>query len=198
MKPVVILDFDGPLFPEKIFLYPQNKGTVADDKCCELNLHSKVTYWYADPFAIAILNELKEKYDYKLVISSSWADENLHNKEQIENLLKANGLVYDLHEDWKTRRSGKRDEERATQVEEWLSRHPEVGEHYFVLDDTKSAPELFFEKTYLTSTIDQRNVYLAHEKDGFSYEQFTDMDFLMGYWQEKEMKKSTVKSSNLK
>lgn len=185
MVPIVFLDFDGPIFPEKIFWYPQNRGQVAKDKCAELKLHPKVTYWYADPFAIAILNELKEKFNCQLVISSTWADAQLHGKEQIENLLKANGLKFTLHEDWRTTRFH---EERCKQLEEWLSRHPEVGDNYIIFDDTKSAPELFFEKTYKKSTLKQRNVYLAHEQDGLSFDQFNDMVFLMGYWQEKKPK----------
>lgn len=182
MKSVIFLDFDGPLFPEKIFLYPQNEGDFSNNKCRELNFHPKVSYWYADPFAITILNKLKEKYNYQLVISSSWT--NLHEKEQIESLLKVNGLNYEFHNDWKT---NKNSEERRLQIEEWLSCHPEVTE-YMIFDDTKSAPELFFDKTYEKSTLNQRYVYLAHEQDGFNYEQYLDMDFLFSLWEEKKRK----------
>lgn len=182
-QPIVFLDFDGPIFPEKIFMYPQNQGQVTKDKCLELDLHPHVTYWYADPFAIAILNKLKEDYNYKLVISSSWAEKRMHEKSHIEQILKENGLNYDLHDDWMTPRYNKI---RQEQIEDWLKNHPEVGDYYIILDDTKSAPELFFEKTYLTSTLNQRNVYLAHEKDGLSYDQFEDMHFLMGYWMGKK------------
>lgn len=182
---VIFLDFDGPIFPEKIHMYPQNNGEWAKEKCAELNLHPYVKYWYADPFAIAILNKLKEMFDCQLVISSSWADERLHDKSQIESVLKANGLNYTLHDDWRTPRNQK---ERKDQIEEWLGNHPEIKENYFIFDDTKSAPELFFEKTYLTSSLKQRNVYLAHEKDGFNYDQFEDMMFYMGLFNEKTKK----------
>lgn len=183
MKPVIFLDFDGPLFPEKIFFYPQNQELVSIPKCRELNLHQRVKYWYADPFAIAILNKLKEAHNYQLVVSSSWTT--LHEQEQIENLLKANGLNYEFHYDWKT---NKNSEERRFQIEEWLSRHPEVVE-YMIFDDTKSAPELFFDKTYEKSTLNQRYVYLAHEQDGFSYEQYRDMDYLLQWWKEQKLNK---------
>lgn len=177
MPIVVFLDFDGPIFPKKVYHYAQNKGQTAKDKCCELELHKKVTYWYADPFAIAMLNELKEKYDCVLVITSTWASEELHQKKHIEALLKANGLDYTFHDDWKTKR--KIEQERKEQIEEWLSRHPEVEDKYIVLDDIGSAPELFFEKSYQKGTLKQRHVYLADERDGFSYEQFIDMMFYM-------------------
>lgn len=188
---ILFLDFDGPIFPEKIHLYPQNNGDVCSQVCKELNLHPFVAYWYADPFAIAILNELKKETNYKLVISSSWAD--LHEKEELVNLLNKNGLNYDLHDDWKTPRN--KGETRQEQINNWLLNHPEI-EHYFIFDDTKSAPELFvrdpydfnLNDTFKNTKIKIRYVFLAHENDGFTYEQFNEMKFLISLFKEKTNK----------
>ena len=176
---VIFLDFDGPIFPEKIHLFPQNQGKMTKDTCLKLNLHPYVSYWYADPFAIAILNELKKVKPYQLVISSSWAEDRLHDKSQIESLFKINGLNYDFHLDWRTPRNPEL--VRHEQIEQWLNNHPEV-KNYFIFDDTKSAPDLFFDKTYKTTKILKKNVYLAHEKDGYNYEQFEEMKFYMDLW----------------
>jgi hypothetical protein len=177
---IVILDFDGPIFPQKIHLYPQNQGEFSEVKCKKLDLHPYVKYWYADPFAIAILNELKKEFNYKLVISSSWADDHLHKKNHIEALLNENGLIYDIHDDWRTPRN--KTKNRNEQIEEWLENHPEIFNNYIVLDDIISAPELYFEKTYLNSKLLKKNVFLANERDGYNYDQFDEMRFLMSKW----------------
>lgn len=179
---IIFLDFDGPIFPEKIHLYPQNQGIVADKQCRALDLHPHVKYWYADPFAIAILNELSLVTPYKLVISSSWASPRLHEKHHIEALLKINGLNFDLHDDWMTPRDPEK--LRHQEIEMWLDRHPEISTNYFILDDTKSAPDLYFDKTYLSTKILKQNVYLAHENDGFNYEQFEAMKWYIEQWKE--------------
>lgn len=175
MNAVIFLDFDGPIFPEKIHMYVKNKGKYCEEQCLKLELHPYVKYWQADPFAIGILNELKNTRDYQLVISSSWADEQLHEKRHIEGLLKANGLQFVFHKDWKTPRTGSK--LRHEQIEQWLQNHPEIGHRYLILDDTKSAPELFYKETYETSFLKKENVFLAHEKDGYSYEQFEQMQW---------------------
>lgn len=193
MSGVVFLDFDGPIFPEKIHLYPQNQGAVANDTCRKMDLHPYVMYWYADPFAIAVLNELRKVQPYKLVISSSWADDRLHQRHHIDDLLKVNNLEYDMHEDWRTPRNPKL--LRHQQIELWLNAHLEITRNYLILDDTKSAPDLFFAKTYETTKIFRQRVFLAHEKDGFNYAQFDEMKFIMKEnWDLKVRAKNALKS----
>lgn len=176
---VIFLDFDGPIFPKKVKMYPQNKGLSSLKQCKKMQLHKDVNYWYADPFAIAILNRLRELSNYQLVITSTWAEDRLHNQTQIKTLLDENGLNYELHKDWKTQEIGK---DRQSRIEMWLKNHPEVENNYFIFDDINSAPELFFEKNYMNSIINQRNVYLADVNDGLSYEQLDDMVFLIEKW----------------
>ena len=193
MSGVVFLDFDGPIFPEKIHLYPQNQGDVADDACRKMDLHPMVKYWYADPFAIAVLNELRKVQPYKLVISSSWADDRLHQRHHIDDLLKVNGLEYDMHEDWRTPRNPEL--LRHQQIELWLNAHPEITRNYLILDDTKSAPDLFFAKTYENTKIMRERVFLAHEKDGFNHDQFDEMKWIMQeHWNLEVRAKKSLKS----
>jgi HAD domain in Swiss Army Knife RNA repair proteins len=194
MSGVIFLDFDGPIFPEKIHLFPQNQGKVANDACRKMDLHPHVMYWYADPFAIAVLNELRKVQPYKLVISSSWADDRLHQRHHIEEVLKVNGLEYDMHEDWRTPRNPEL--VRHQQIEQWLAGHPEITTNYLIFDDTKSAPDLFFAKTYESTPILRERVFLAHEKDGFNYEQFDEMKWIMQeHWEPKPNAKRLITSS---
>lgn len=106
-NPILFLDFDELMFPNKVFFYPENHGEIAKQKCAEIELHPQVTYWKMDYSAVVMLNYiLALDSDIRLVISSSWANPHFHTREHIVNLLKANGVVFTLHEDWATLKGG--------------------------------------------------------------------------------------------
>ena len=110
---IVFLDFDGPLFPEKVLLLAENNEDNFMLK--ELNLHPMVTYWKMEPCIIAMLNQLYEIRPYFIVVSSSWGT--LHSKEQIEILFASNGLTVPLHENWKLTLS---ENLKTMNIENWL------------------------------------------------------------------------------
>ena len=162
---ILFLDFDGPIFPEKIHTYPENQGLYSADKCSMLGLHPYVTYWKADPDAIDMLNVLYDVHKYKLVISSSWADDWLHQREHIENVLQANGLVYDLHEMWRTPRD---QHTRSEQIAHWLSMNPDVGDRYVILDDVVSGRELSDDTSVAAVGLNPNNVILVDVESGMT------------------------------
>src|SRR5579875_4141819 len=140
MPGAVFLDFDGPIFPTKAFLLPENNKPTNLEMCAQLKLHPYVEYWKADPIAIAMLNKLFNIYPYDLVISSSWADDWLHEKSQIEALLNQNNLEYTFHRQWRTPRDKFND--REEQIAHWLDNNPEYREKYIILDDVSSGAGL--------------------------------------------------------
>ena len=123
---IVFLDFDGPLFPEKILLLAENN----DDNFMlkELNLHPMVTYWKMEPCIIAMLNQLYEIRPYFIVVSSSWGT--LHSKEQIETLFASNGLNVPLHEHWKLILN---ENFKTKNIENWLKNNKIAD--YMIIDD---------------------------------------------------------------
>ena len=70
-KCVVFMDFDGPLFSSRALMLPQN-NEYAEYFLNELNLNPLVSYWYADPVAVSMLNQLMKVRSFKMVISNNW------------------------------------------------------------------------------------------------------------------------------
>lgn len=180
MPGVIFLDFDGPIFPSRIMLMPQNRGKDAKEGCAALNLHPYVDYWYADPVAINMLNILHDIYPYDLVISSSWADEWLHERKEIDGLLNKNGLNYTMHEDWRTPRDFYHG--RHEQIGQWLKKHPEYNNNYLILDDILSGPCLNEKDELAEHNIKMENIILVDETEGISYKQFLQMTKVVQYW----------------
>lgn len=80
-----------------------------------------------DPVTIAFLDKFCTVYYSKIVMSSTW-------RSSPKNCHTALGILNQhLHDDWRTIQSG---DKRGVQIQEWLSRHPEVGTYeYFIIDD---------------------------------------------------------------
>jgi len=104
---ILFLDFDGPMIPRRAYFLP-NQTYVAS---------------VFDPCAVAMINNLIKETNTKLVISSAWATK---GKQLVEITLKENGIdPCHLHDDWATPR--KLSSHRATEIEWWLKKHPEVS-----------------------------------------------------------------------
>ena len=115
MTNIIFLDIDGPLLPAKAYFHPKNKKTPW-------------SFW--DPFAIAMIEELRGDIDGRYVISSTWA---IKGYERMKEILDEQGISTEfLHEDWATPR--KMSSSRATEIEWWLDNHPEINK-WIAIDD---------------------------------------------------------------
>lgn len=139
MTPVLFLDFDGPLFPENhIMVSPgitEYPGTQP--------LHPWVTYWHMSNTSVRMLNLLYSEYQFDTVVSSSW--QQYHDRPQIEELFRVNGLELHLHEDWATVENPLRSYRgRGSEIRAWLRNHTVDGiaPAHIILDDPWSGGEL--------------------------------------------------------
>lgn len=173
MPGVIFLDFDGPIFPTKVFIFPENTEPLSKETCLNLKLHPYVTYWKADPVSIAMLNKLFTFYPYDLVISSSWADDWLHEKHQIEGVLNINNLEYNLHKDWRTPRDTF--DTRHEQIAHWLERNPEYRDKYIIIDDVSSGAGLADKKAMAKIGLKKENTYLVDIDEGLTYKDYKDI-----------------------
>jgi hypothetical protein len=180
MAGALFLDFDGPVFPTKAFLFPENNRPLSLEVCSRLKLHPYVEYWRADPIAIAMLNRLLTIYSYDLVISSSWADDWLHEKSQIEALLNENNLEYNLHRQWRTPRD--KHDSREEQIADWLDKNPEYREKYIILDDVSSGAGLADKKGVAKLGLDKNNIFLVDIHEGLSYKDYQKIAAIMRTW----------------
>lgn len=170
---VVFLDFDGPLFPEKILLLAENNDDNSMLK--ELNLHPMVTYWKMEPCIIAMLNQLYNLRPYFIVVSSSWGT--LHTKEQIATLLASNGLIVPLHQDWKLVLEEK---SKTSSIANWLSRHTIAD--YMIIDDEESGEDFTSERHLEKSNIHKSKIILLSSEDGVYMSDYFKMKAIIANW----------------
>lgn len=179
MSGVFFLDFDGPFYPNKVFLLDENKGEFCDIKCKELDLYPKIKYWKMDAVAVAMINNIyKDISAFDTVISSSWSHPILHDKHHIEGLLKENDMNFQLHNDWRT---DKEPAKRVEQIALWLSKHPEVKK-YIILDDVVSAPEMVDRATIKSFGINPNYVFMIDVDNGISMGQYQDICRIVRGW----------------
>jgi len=118
---VLFLDIDGVLNSRK--WYEANKDAI--------NLESGIMYRSSvelDPEACALVNELCESEDLRIVISSTWR--RLHTKGEITDMFAYRGLFAPVISQTPQLRSSFRGQE----IEEWLyARY--IVEKYVILDD---------------------------------------------------------------
>lgn len=122
---VIFLDFDGPMIPARAYFLPENRtGLVAR----------------FDPCAVGMLNELIERSDAYLVISSSWAT---MGKQPMKMALQVNGVrarICDLDEGaWTTPR--KFSSSRPAEIGWWLEEYGDRVSHWVAIDDQWMSPE---------------------------------------------------------
>lgn len=170
---IVFLDFDGPLYPEKILLLPENNEDNTMLK--ELNLHPMVTYWKMEPSIIAMLNQLYEIRPYFIVVSSTWA--NLHSKDQIETLLATNGLNVPLHADWKIDLDNGK---KSPHIKNWLDNHKIAD--YMIIDDDESGDEFNKVEYIERMNLNKNNIILLSPEDGVGMAHFFKMKAIVANW----------------
>jgi hypothetical protein len=175
---IVFLDFDGPLYSNKAMLLPENNGG-ASEILRELKLHPFISYWKADPMAIAMLHYLHNLRPFQLVISSSWADERMNDKEQIERVLRINDLDIPMHKDWRTPRI-KGVTERAGEIAEWLKNNKYSD--YMVIDDDESGPQLANQSHIKNLELDKYKIVLVDVDEGLTMNNFYQMQAIVRNW----------------
>lgn len=176
---VFFLDFDGPFFPRKCFLLPENKDEQAKKMCAQLDLYPKIAYWKMDPFAVAMMNNLHEHYyPFDAVISSSWSHPQLHEQHQIQDLMIANGLNCPMHKNWRT---DKGPAKRIEQIAKWLQENPGVDK-YVILDDHESGNEMLDKNVILSFGLDPDCVVMVDMNDGLNMENYHHLCGLLTTW----------------
>lgn len=179
-KKVLFLDFDGPLFPNRIInFHPANRrkypGKLSVDTTME-----KCTYWKMDEAAVGMLNSLYEMYPFCTVISSSW--KGFCSKEFIEELFNINGLMLDLHKDWHTDRLTFRSCKRIEEITDWIEEHPEYDD-YIVIDDPWSGESICTYKEYREeSIIPKDNIIIIDPTIGLEWGHYTQMHKVVERW----------------
>ncbi len=140
---ILFLDIDGVLNSWKHFK-AQSKRSMrkAKGKAKIEALDRSDPHWMIDSNAVALLNEIVEHTNCKIVISSTWRI--LWDLEKIQEVLKRHGFGGEI--------IGKTDNhvilpvgvlkyERGYEIDQWLSQHPETS-RFAILDDNSDMAHL--------------------------------------------------------
>lgn len=109
---ILFLDFDGVLNNERVF-------SNGDEN---VNL---------DPYCVKLLIEAIEECTLQVVVSSSWRKLGLDYIIKQMTTVGFSDFHKYFHADWE---SSRKHGMRGLEIDEWLSRHPEVSK-YLILDD---------------------------------------------------------------
>lgn len=193
MQKVLFLDFDGPLFSDRVIKYHPDNHTRHPK---HLKLYefmqdagdtfgaSLLTYWKMDEVAVHALNQIMEITPFKTVVSSSWRE--FCSKETIEYLFFLNNLKLDLHNDWMTdlRPTGfsygtKAYVDRLAEVSAWINRHKDEILDYAVLDDPGSGGSLISEGHVASVGMDPKKVVIVNYEVGLELDHITTLRDLL-------------------
>lgn len=113
-----------------------------------------------DIIACQMIRKLCEKYNCKIVISSTWR----RNESRCKMYLATFALITHLHEDWKTISINKKNSIRGDEINAWLKRHKEIKNYVIIDDDTDFYKK---QKSHLIKT---------STDDGFSSKNFMEVE----------------------
>ena len=104
--------------------------------------------WITDLNTVFMLNAVIRQTEIKIVVSSTWR---LHPTRDALDFSDKSGVdAALLHPDWRTIQSVKNGVPRWFEINEWLSRHPEEGGAFMVVDDGSDAGAGFPDRFLLT------------------------------------------------
>jgi hypothetical protein len=139
-KPVLFLDFDGPLFPDRVIRHGPTMALYPGRQI----FHPFIDYWEMDETSVRQINSLYDIYQFDTVVSSSW--KHYCEKEHVLELFEINGLKIHLHDDWRT--PNKMSSYRVHDICWWLDDYTvKQGDKYIapahiILDDPLSGNSL--------------------------------------------------------
>jgi len=116
---IIFLDIDGVICNRENW---KSRVDFEGETFCEL-----------DKEAVALLNQLVEKTDAKIVVSSSWRGGSEETFTSLMFFLRSQGVVADIL-DMTPRLSGL-DSQRGDEIKMWLEKHSSMVDALVVLDD---------------------------------------------------------------
>lgn len=136
MNPVLFLDFDGPLFPDRVIRHGPHISSYPGST----SFHPHVSYWEMDVTSVRQLNSLYKIFPFDTVVSSSW--KNFTTVDQVVDLFSVNGLNLHLHQDWCTPYNFTN--HRSHEIAGWLYGYTQnnICPDHIILDDPWSGATL--------------------------------------------------------
>lgn len=156
---VIFVDIDGPLLPSKLHLLKINRRTGRDNPP------------EFDRFAVRAFNLWAKYSNAKIVFSTNWCCG--YTSDELEYIMRVNGLAFDYHEDILTPK--KFTSSRHTEILDWLRNHPECKNFIAVDDDQTCRYIEDFLQRAAGETIEARGKWINVDfEDGLTLANFKD------------------------
>jgi len=185
MSNILFLDFDGPLWSDRVTeFHPDNldldhprRGIIHDTMVLngDTFIAQILTYWKMDDIAVGMLNTLAELYTFKTVVSSSWRE--ICSRDTIECIFKQNNLNITLHSHWAT--DSHRDPldvhvtDRLLQIKRWIDQYD--VRNYAIVDDPESGEALNDPNMVTQYGLDPNNVIIVDPSIGLELKHYYRM-----------------------
>ena len=119
---IIFVDIDGPLLPQKMDLFHQNRKTGKENPPM------------FDEFAVRVFNLWAKYGNAKIVFSTNWALS--WSADELKEIMRVNGLGFDYHEHCITPKRFR--QERHSEILNWLDDHSKEGDKFIAVDDDTS------------------------------------------------------------
>ena len=122
---IIFVDIDGPLVPQKMHYFGQNRRAGKEPE----------NYPMFDPWAVRVFNMWARYGKAKIVFCTHWTHS--WSADELKDIMKHNGLGFDYHEDCVTPK--RMSSEKGHEIHWWLKDHPECTNFIIVEDDHSCA-----------------------------------------------------------
>lgn len=131
--PIIFLDIDG------VLCTANTSNHDVYDIQDQLIPRQRAGHSTFDPIAIAYLNRLCETTGARVVVSSSW-----RNDDDVPHILRRVGFAGTFHPDWRTpyiKGGHSYRARRGREIAAWLLNHPDITRYVIIDDDGDMLPE---------------------------------------------------------
>lgn len=161
MNRVIFLDIDGPLLPTRMWWHKTNQKLRRDNT--DLVRSDNLLNIKLDPIAIEYFNYWVKFSGAKIVLATNWV---YHKSvEQIAEMLRKNGMVFELHSNPITPKRF-RGSHRMNEINQWLEDNEDTDQWLIVDDD--------IDYIYFDKEVEGQHIINVNLDEGITNKQFFD------------------------
>ncbi len=175
-KNLIIIEIASALFPQKLsFLPDKDKSRLS-----YFQLENQLSHSNADPIAIKFLNEIKNKFNFELVLLDSWIDQDYHNKDLFQQLFTHNGIAPKIYENWSVFHKLSASNTTLKSASHWIKEN-NVDNHTLILSKNhKYIMDLDHSEDM--SSLSYNHTVFVDPENGISFENFKEIQKSLELW----------------
>lgn len=175
-KNLILIEISSALFPQKLSLLPDKDKA----KLSYFQLENNLSHSIADPVAVKFLNEIKNKFNFELVLLDSWIDQDYHKKDFLQQLLTNNGINSKIYENWSVFRQFSDSNTTLKSASHWIKEN-NVDNHTLILSrNHKYIMDLDHSEDM--SSLSYNHTVFVDPQNGISFANFKEIQKSLDLW----------------